>query len=453
MRKITCVLLIISMLACTFLSSCRTAETPVIPQTSGTEAAPAQETDPVPPETTAAPVSPDTEEPVTTEEITTAEEVSDDLRELLISTAVEWINSDFEYTLPDFGRFLNEYKIDKIDECTGFDGNITSVLHNDGVCTFSLDDGSKIHSFVQDGTRYGVNEDADGTFTLKTSSLEQTNSCPPSVFADFGIDISYFLNSDPFETDSEAGELDISELDPPLLSQDDVTVLDGQTAVFSDSYCLDAGRAVKEILAEGLGPDVTVTGVSGGLTLAGNPGEAGREAYLKFDAESPLLGKFSCTFTISDPLSPYFGYVKVETDFTSVVNGIKIPVRHIFSARSMSEDQKEFVSTFLYFSKAEYGGRQVDTITAQSTFIYPGDKGIIAAGSSSSLQFEYLGQQYHQQLSSINVFINDNTGEFWYQSGNVPQYCYLSGKIKFSEDKTKVNPAIYEATGVPGISS
>ncbi|MBO4769519.1 MAG: hypothetical protein J5563_01910 [Clostridia bacterium] len=451
MRKITSVLLIISMLACMFLSSCRTAETPAVPQTSGTEAAPAQETDPVPPETTAAPVSPDTEEPVTTEEI------PDDIREMLITGAIDVANSDPGVALPDISRFLGDYRVSKLTESYGFNGELTGISGNDGVCTFSFADGSKIHSFSQGGTRYGVLEDKNGCFSLDTSKKEPVINCPPSIFVDFGVDVAALIKGNPLNPEAGAPSVDVSEFAVPALTEKDVTVTNRNTAEFSTDYCLEAGWAFKKMWFDDFGEEINIQDVKGWFTTDDNS-EYGRGAAIQFRFTSPTIGELTVTDVITGTNDTLFEREKCFFEYSSYVNGVCVPFRYTVSMYTPNYDEKDrlcdlrFQWSLEYTADAILDGHAVSVDYCTLLFVWM-DYSSLSSSYQSTVSYDYMGTHYGNNVSSIRLNVWEGKTVMYIVEQGGTAIIRLTGKIKFSENKTKVNPAIYDAAGGAGISA
>ena len=64
-----------------------------------------------------------------------------------------------------------------------------------------------------------------------------------------------------------------------------------------------------------------------------------------------------------------------------------------------------------------------------------------------------MGTHYGNNVSSIRLNVWEGKTVMYIVEQGGTAIIRLTGKIKFSENKTKVNPAIYDAAGGAGISA
>lgn len=177
----------------------------------------------LPPETTAAPA------PITTAppESTASTEDKEKLN-TLTERAMTYLNED--NGLEHFGELIKvyctDYIIDSIDPINDFAASLNYIGQRDGATVMSYKNGLNTFSFERDGYILRYLEEAGKSGIDSIQSVGGTGVFTPSIFYDFGVDISYFLGSDT-KTDIPEPKLEASMIIP----SEDYT-----SCTFSDEY-------------------------------------------------------------------------------------------------------------------------------------------------------------------------------------------------------------------------
>ena len=132
-----------------------------------------------------------------------------------------------------FIPFCGDYTVGNFSKSNDFAVSLDSIYQKNGVSTIKYADGSYTHTVVRDGVQFSINE-KDGKSELAGTLDVAVDSYVPSVFYDFGIDISPFYSGKGENTD---------DIEDPKLTADMLSVDAAyQICTFSDEYVREVAR-------------------------------------------------------------------------------------------------------------------------------------------------------------------------------------------------------------------
>ncbi len=309
-KRILATFLALCLLAAT-LASCRPAGT------GGDETT-------LPPETTAAPAPITTAPPESTASTADKEKLN-----TLTERAMTYLNED--NGLEHFGELIKvyctDYIIDSINPTNDFAASLNYIGLRDGATVMSYKNGLNTFSFERDGYILRYLEEAGKSGIDSIQSVGGTGVFTPSIFYDFGVDISYFLGSDT-KTDIPEPKLEASMIIP----SEDYT-----SCTFSDEYLnlvLDLFAATSEYSGADLEKLRESGRASGSYSLA--------DDAVSFDIEfvTPDVGKMTMSVSTTQNEKDGISYRQRMT-MNVVSNGIRVPTTVEVNALNIKYEGKD----------------------------------------------------------------------------------------------------------------
>lgn len=378
----------------------------------------------LPPETTAAPA------PITTAppESTASTEDKEKLN-TLTERAMTYLNED--NGLEHFGELIKvyctDYIIDSIDPINDFAASLNYIGQRDGATVMSYKNGLNTFSFERDGYILRYLEEAGKSGIDSIQSVGGTGVFTPSIFYDFGVDISYFLGSDT-KTDIPEPKLEASMIIP----SEDYT-----SCTFSDEYLnlvLDLCAATSEYSGADLEKLRESGRASGSYSLA--------DDAVSFDIEfvTPDVGKMTMSVSTTQNEKDGISYRQRMT-MNVVSNGIRVPTTVEVNALNIKYEGKDSVS-----------GRYELLVTAEAPIESAGFSGtatsisqVVLGINSRDLSDPRVSMQStvtstvsmagQTQTSSVTTVLNISHGDqlYYTMAQDSTQVASVLGRVRFGK--------------------
>lgn len=212
-----------------------------------------------------------------------------------------------------FENFFGDYSIPDFAPDNDYAAALSRIWQKDGVTVIEYKDGSVEYALARNGYLFSLTSEGGNTAVTSVTPLADPAGYIPSIFSDFGIDISDVY------TASSAEE---EEAPSPLLTADMLTVSDDLTVcTFSDEYL----REVAAMLCASMGYSAEQTDKfmsdysgSGVYTADSNT--------VEFVIKGSFEGLGAATVTVSHSVDDRGDYrTSVKMEYTLVAEGMILP--------------------------------------------------------------------------------------------------------------------------------
>ncbi len=330
-----------------------------------------------------------------------------------------------------------DYYADSFGDSNDFAASLGYIAQKNGVTHMSYKNGMTTYSFARDGYMFTAQAENGKCEVNGMQQLASANFVP-SIFYDFGIDISDML-----------AESEIPDgVDAPVLMPDMVIPSDDLTyCTFSEEYMT---RVIKYLAASSgyTGADLEKlepSGKGGGKYIVA-------DGSVSFDIEfyAPGIGDMKVSFTQSETEAEGLT-VKQVNKYNVTSNGMSVPTTVEMTFSQIKYDGTRPVSgSFCMNVTAEASavseGYTVSSVSAASTQVWvdiTGEAPSFYANSETELVVEYAGQK---QTSSMQIYLRGNGKSFHYfMSQDNTELASLLGKISFGTPDIPDMPEELEA--------
>ncbi|MDD7594605.1 MAG: hypothetical protein PUJ71_03630, partial [Clostridiales bacterium] len=234
--------------------------------------------------------------------------------------------------------------------------SLDSIYQKNGVSTIKYADGSYTHTVVRDGVQFSINE-KDGKSELAGTLDVAVDSYVPSVFYDFGIDISPFYSGKGENTD---------DIEDPKLTADMLSVDAAyQICTFSDEYVREVARLLCASLDYNEAETQEFLSVYEG---SGTYYAADKKVVFVIKGREKSIGDVTITLTYSK--DDKGGEVSsVKTDFVVESGGMTIPTSQEIITRNVEYDGNKPVAAYFElraFASSEFSNQGVSGSVAST---------------------------------------------------------------------------------------
>ena len=248
-----------------------------------------------------------------------------------------------------FIPFCGDYTVGNFSKSNDFAVSLDSIYQKNGVSTIKYADGSYTHTVVRDGVQFSINE-KDGKSELAGTLDVAVDSYVPSVFYDFGIDISPFYSGKGENTD---------DIEDPKLTADMLSVDAAyQICTFSDEYVREVARLLCASLDYNEAETQEFLSVYEG---SGTYYAADKKVVFVIKGREKSIGDVTITLTYSK--DDKGGEVSsVKTDFVVESGGMTIPTSQEIITRNVEYDgNKPVAASFELraFASSEFSNQGV----------------------------------------------------------------------------------------------
>ncbi len=275
--------------------------------------------------------------PATEPQTTVAPETTQDpAAEALKNEVLELMaddDGDKESLTTLFVPFCGDYKVGNFSKSNDFAVSLDSIYQKNGVSTIKYADGSYTHTVVRDGVQFSISE-KDGKSELAGTLDVAGDSYVPSVFYDFGIDISSFYS----------GKVESSDdIEDPKLTADMLSVdATYQICTFSDEYVREAARLMCASLDYN---EAETQEFLSGYEGSGTYYAADKKVVFVIKGREKSIGDVTITLTYSK--DDKGGEVSsVKTDFVVESGGMTIPTSQEIITRNVEYDGNKPVAAY-----------------------------------------------------------------------------------------------------------